>query len=261
MSTKPKGSVPALERAIVVLDALAASSEPLSLAALTARVGFPKSTVLGICATLVHGGLLARRPDGAYQLGVRLVDLAHAYLAKADLTSEFVASFESLAPMLEDTVLLAVLDGRDVVYVACRNGSHGLSLNYRIGMRLPATCTASGKALLATMPAADVLDRFGPTLPALTDHSITSTQKLLADLVVARERGYAEDREETRAGMCCIGAPVFDAAGRHAIAAVAISLVSVEFESPKRSETVARVKELAASLSTRLGAPGYVTEN
>jgi len=258
MSTKPKGSVPALERAIDVLDALAASTESMSLAALTARVGFPKSTVLGICATLVHGGLLARRADGAYQLGVRLVDLAHAYLAKADVTSEFVASFESFPPMPEETVVLAVLDGRDVVYVACRNGSHGLSLNYRIGMRLPATCTASGKALLATMPDAVVLERFGPTLPALTDLSITSTRKLLGDLAQARERGYAEDREETRAGMCCIGAPVFDATGREAIAAIAISLVSVEFESPKRGATVARVREIAAHLSTRLGAARYV---
>jgi DNA-binding IclR family transcriptional regulator len=147
------------------------------------------------------------------------------------------------------------------VYVACRNGSHGLSLNYRIGMRLPATCTASGKALLATMSDAEVRESFGSALPSLTEHSIISMPELLADLAEARERGYAEDREETRAGMCCIGAPVFHASGRHAIAAVAISLVSVEFESPKRRETVARVKELAGYLSTRLGAAGYVTEN
>ena len=206
--------------------------------------------------TLVHGGLLARRPDGAYQLGVRLVDLAHAYLAKADVTSEFVASFESLPPMPEETVVLAVLDGRDVVYVACRNGSHGLSLNYRIGMRLPATCTASGKALLATMSDADVCERFGSALPSLTEHSIVAMAELLAELAEVRERGYAEDREETRAGMCCIGAPVFDASRREAIAAVAISLVSVEFDSPKRSETVARVRGLALYLSTRLGRQG-----
>jgi len=261
MSTKPKGSVPALERAIFVLDALAASPAPLSLAALTARVGLAKSTVLGICSTLVHAGLLARRADGAYQLGVRLVDLAHAYLAKADVTSEFVASFESLPPMPEETVVLAVLDGRDVVYVACRNGSHGLSLNYRIGMRLPATCTASGKALLATMSDADVRESVGSSLTSLTEQSIVSMPELLADLAGARERGYATDREETRAGMCCIGAPVFDASRRQAIAAVAISLVSVEFDSPKRNKTVARVKDLAAHLSTRLGAAGYVTGN
>lgn len=254
MSTRPKGSVPALERGIAVLDALAASNDPLSLAALTARVALPKSTVLGICATLVHGGLLARRADGSYQLGVRIVDLAHAYLSKADVTTEFVASFDALPPMPEETVVLAVLDGLDVVYVACRNGTHGLSLNYRIGMRLPATCTASGKALLATISDETVADRYRGSLQSLTDFSITAMPRLLADLADARERGYAEDREETRVGMCCIGAPVFDASRRHAIAAVAISMVSAEFDSPKRDETIRRVRDLAAHLSSRLGA-------
>src|ERR1700694_2166074 len=113
LSTKPKGQVPALVRAMDVLETLAAASEPLSLAALTARVGLPKSSVLGICTTLVHGGLLARRADGCFQLGVRLVDLAHAYLAKADVTAEFAAAFDALPPMPEETVVLAVRDATD----------------------------------------------------------------------------------------------------------------------------------------------------
>lgn len=262
LSTKPKGHVPALIRAIDVLEALAAAPEPLSLAALTARVGFPKSSVLGICATLVYGGLLARRSDGCYQLGPRLVDLGSAYLAKADVTAEFVAAFDALPPMTGDeTVVLAVLDGADVVYVAARNGSHGLSLNYRIGMRLPATCTASGKALLSTLDDDAVRAKFPETLPTLTDRSVRERSALIHELAIARERGYAEDREETRAGMCCIGAAVFGAASRQAIAAVAISLVRVEFDSPKRAETVARVREIADYLSARLGAARYIKKN
>jgi len=58
--------------------------------------------------------------------------------------------------------------------------------------------------------------------------------------------------------MCCIGAPVFDTSRRQAIAAVAISLVRIEFDSPKRIATIARVREIAAHLSARLGATGYV---
>lgn len=258
LSTKPKGSVPALVRAIAVLDAIADAHEPLTLAALTVRVALPKSTVLGICATLVHGGLLVRRSDGAYQLGIHLVDLAQKYLAKSDITSAFVGSFDTLPAMPEETVVLSVLDGRDVVYVAARNGTHGLSLHYRIGMRLPATCTASGKALLASLSDEAIAERFGGSLETLTERSIVSLPQLLDELSLAREQGFAQDREETRAGMCCIGAPVFDASRCQAIAAVAISLVRIEFDSPKRLATIARVREIAAHLSARLGAAGYV---
>lgn len=249
-----KGGVPAVERAIAIMAALADAPEPLSLAALTARVGLPKSSVLGLCSTLVEGGLLKRVPEGGYHLGVRIVDLAHAYLAKSDLTREFVQTWESLSAIPQETIVLAVLDASDVVYVACRNGAHGLALNYRIGMRLPATCTASGKALLATLPAKSVsaLFRSGP-LRQLTRRSLPDAKALLADLRLTRERGYAIDDEETREGMCCIGAPVFDAFRDHAVAAVAVSMLKAEFHAGGREKAAASVRQFAEVLSQRLG--------
>jgi len=136
--------------------------------------------------------------------------------------------------------------------------AHGLSIHYRIGMRLPATCTTSGKALVASLSDDAIAERYGGSLETLTKRSIVSLSQLLEELSLARKLGFAQDREETRAGMCCIGAPVFDTSRRQAIAAVAISLVRIEFDSPKRIATIARVREIAAHLSARLGATGYV---
>lgn len=251
----PRGTVPAVLKAVQVLDVLAASRDPLSLAQLTRRLGLPKSSVLGLCTSLTLTGLLTRHDNGAYHLGTHLVDLAHAYLANTDLTKEFVDAWESLQVLPGEGAVLAVLDGADSVYVACRNGDLPLGVTYRIGMRLPASCTATGKALLSTLPEARVRELYrGGALPRLTRHSLTSLKALLDDLRRTRERGYAVDDEETREGMCCFGAPVFDSSGSHAIAAVAVSTLKAQTDPGKTELAVSAVTRLAALLSKRLGA-------
>lgn len=253
-SPAPKSTVPAVERAIAVLDALAVATEPLSLALLTQRTGLPKSSVLGLCTTLVRGGLVHRTNDGTYRLGMRVVDLAHAYLSHTDITAEFIGAWESLATLPAETVVLSVLDRSDVVYVACRNGSTGLSFNYRIGMRLPAACTASGKALLSTLSADALAGLYaGREIGRLTAHSLADLDAVRADLVRTRERGYAIDDEETREGMTCIGVPVFDSPHGTAVAAVAISLLKAEFATAKRDRAVETLLRFAELLSQRLG--------
>src|SRR6266508_1382932 len=148
----PKRAVPSVARAVHLLDMLAEAPQPMSLVALTSALGLPKSSVHGLCTTLVHAGLVTRFENGTYHLGLHVMDLAHAFLARTDLTIEFVKLWESLALLPEETIILSVLDGADVVYVACRNGSRPLGVNFRIGMRLHDHCTARGKALLSSMP-------------------------------------------------------------------------------------------------------------
>lgn len=130
--------VPAVARAARVLDALAAVNVPLTLAALVKTLSLPKSTVHGLCATLSQAGLVERQHDGTYQLGTRVMDLAHAYMSRTDLTTEFLAILKAESPMIEESIVLAVLDGADIVYVGCRNGTRPFGFNFRIGMRLPA---------------------------------------------------------------------------------------------------------------------------
>ncbi|MGH8771566.1 MAG: IclR family transcriptional regulator, partial [Burkholderiales bacterium] len=153
---QPKGVVPAVARAVRLLDILAAAREPLTLAALTSLLQLPKSTTHSLCSTLVQAGLLTRFETGAYHLGSHVMDLAHAYLSRIDLTAEFVKVWDSMAMLPEETIILSVLDGTDVVYLACRNGSRPLGVTFRIGMRLPANCTATGKALLSTLTPARI---------------------------------------------------------------------------------------------------------
>lgn len=251
----PKGGSPALFKAVQVLDALAAAGEPLSLAALTHRLGLPKSSLLSLCTALCETGLARRTERGSYEMGSRILDFAHAYLRTTDITKEFVRAWEEMGEMSDEGVVLAVLDGADAVYVGCRNGSRPLGVTYRIGMRLPASCTATGKALLASLPESQIRQLYrGLTLPVLSPRSHVSVKSLQADLEGVRLRGYAIDNEETREGMVCIGVPVFDAGAGQAVAAVAISTLKAEGPEHQRqvTETVVRLADI---LTRRMGGP------
>lgn len=251
----PKKAVPAVARAARLLDTLAEAREPLPLGTLTAQLDLPKSTVHGLCATLVQAGLVTRFEDGTYHLGLHVMDLAHAFLARTDLTVEFVRLWESLALLPEETIILSVLDGADVVYMACRNGSRPLGVNFRIGMRLPANCTASGKALLSSLP----LERVKALMHAaglrtLTKKKTGGMEGLLKQLAQARKRGYSIDDEETREGMICFGAPVFDSLSGEAVAGVAVSMLKAATDQHQRNLAGQAVKQMARALSERLGA-------
>ena len=250
----PKAVVPSVLKGAHLLDVVAASRNPFSLAELSQTLGLPKSSVLSLCTSLTQAGLLTRFEDGTYHLGTHLVDLAHAYLSRTDLTQEFGRAWDSLRTLPGESAVLAVLDGADVVYVACRNGSQPFALTYRIGMRLPAHCTASGKALLSTMSDERVRQLYhGRKLERLTRHSRNSVKALLSDLEAVRGQGYAVDDEETREGMCCYGAPVFDATGRQAVAAVALSMMKSAGSTRMADLAVKTIHELAELMSHRLG--------
>ena len=249
----PKATAPSVLKAVRLLDELAASRDPLSLGDLSARMALPKSSTLSLCTSLTVTGLLRRFDDGTYHLGTRVVDLAHAYLARTDLTREFALALDACPALNEAGAVLTIRDGAEVVYVACRNSGQAIGLTYRIGMRLPVSCTASGKALISTLDDAAVRALFrGHPLPRLTARSHRSVKALVADLQNVRRLGYARDDEETHPGMCCFGVPIHDPDNGPVLAAVAVSTIKGQMTLPRQEETIAALKDLARALQNRM---------
>jgi len=247
--------VPAVERAVRLIDALAASREPLPLAELARRLALPKSSVHGLLATLVAHGLARRDEDGSFSLGSRPLQWADAFAAQSDVLRAFDLHAQRAQALATETVMLAVLEGDQVLYLACRPGSRPLAVNFRVGGRFPASCTASGKAMLATLPPERLqalLDE--RPLPALTRHSVASPQLLRRQLAQARKLGVAVDDEETAEGMQCFGAPVFGPRRPEAVAAVAVSVIKASLDTHRRQELVGAIGALARQLSAALGA-------
>lgn len=245
--------VPAVVRAAALMDALARARQPMSMSRLASELQLPRSSVHGLCHTLVGLGFLRRAADGQLALGPRVMRLAEAFVASVDVAREFDALWQAMAEPTEETVLLSVLDGADVLYLATRNGSRPLGLAFNVGMRLPAHLTATGKALLAYSDAAEVrrLLGTGPLAP-LTERSATDPEAVLRDLAATRRRGYSVDDEGVRLGVLGIGAPVLDAGGR-VLAGLGISLNKAMLGQAEANRHCQRLLETARALTERLG--------
>ena len=202
--------VPAVTRAVAILDLLAAYPlTPAGPSELSRRLGLPKSSIANICAALADAGLV-RRVGSGFALGRKLAELGGAYLASIDPVRDFYEACDALAAASQETMQLAVLDGLQVVYIARHDGRQTIRLASEIGRRLPASCTAIGKAALAALDPADLDERLEAidNLPRLTPNSHRTVAELRADLDEVRVRGYAVDNEETAEGIVCYGVAI-----------------------------------------------------
>jgi DNA-binding IclR family transcriptional regulator len=201
---------PAVTRAATILEVLAVDpSMPVGPSELSRRLGLPKSSIANICAALADAGLV-RRAGLGFALGRKLAELGGAYMASLDLVQEFYEACDALEAASQETMQLAVLDDLQVVYIARHDGRQTIRLASEIGRRLPASCTAIGKAALAALDPVDLEERLATvdTLPRLTPNSHRTIAQLRADLDEVRVRGYAVDNEETAEGIVCFGVAI-----------------------------------------------------
>lgn len=256
MNEKP--TVPAVARAARTLEVVSEARGGLTLSGIARAIGAPKSSSLAVCTTLVEAGLLVRSDTGNYELGWKVVQLGRSYLARSDVTSEFRRVDAELGLLPEDTILLSILDGRNVLYIGTRQGSRPVAVHYEIGMRLPAHCTAGGKSLLAALPPAELAARYADGhFDGLTPHSIASMPRLTRDLDAIRARRYAIDDEETALGMICVGVAITDVTGRPA-GAVSVSMVKAAVDPERGRQAAESLLRIAQALTTRLG--GHVPD-
>jgi DNA-binding IclR family transcriptional regulator len=245
--------VPAVTRALSLLDRLARQREPMSLAQLTSELALPKSSVHGLCNTLVSFGYLRRQSDGAFLIGPRVMSLAEAFVSGTDVAQEFAALWADAGVAPEETVVLSVLSGTDALYVAVRNSARPLGLAFNVGMRLPAYLSGSGKAMLAHLDT-DVLRKlFAAGLTThLTRKGPRDVDGLLKELALTRKRGYSVDDETVREGVYSFGAPVFDASGR-VVAGVAVCINKALLGADRGDRHRDATLRVARTLSQRLG--------
>ncbi|MSQ54451.1 MAG: IclR family transcriptional regulator [Betaproteobacteria bacterium] len=250
---KPRDLAPAVSRAILVLDALARAPRQVALGDLATSLKLPKSSVFGICSSLLAGGLIERGEDGAFTLGLRIIDLANARLGQNDLAQEFMRFWAAHPEFRDEAAILSERHGKDVIYLACRNSTRPLGVTFRVGMRLSAAFTATGKAILSTLPDGEVEELYARkgALQGFTDRSVRSVTALKRQLKEFRRLGYSIDDGETREGMCSFGAAVMDRSGASAGAGVALSFFRADLDEQRTRQAIATVKELAIVLSRK----------
>ncbi len=241
----------AVEKVLRVLDAL---GDQRRLADIARSADLPKTTVHRILQTLVAQDFASVDEQGGYAPGGRLLGLAGRALGRVDAMDGAEPALRRLQQRTTATVHLAVLVGDEAVYVRKLEAAKPYRMVSRIGMAVPLHCTSIGKAILSCLPEPDVEAVIARTgLPARTQHTLTSAERLLADLRETATRGWSVDREENELGVVCAGAPVRDHTTRVA-AAVSVSQLRSDPAALPLDALGPQVATAAAEVSSRLGA-------
>lgn len=249
-----EGSVPALRRAVRILNLIASSNERLTAADITKATKLPKSTAHGLLSSMMELDLLIRTNDGTFQLGSQPMRWANSFLADLDVVSVFQEHFANNPELANYTVTLTTLENDEVVYIGCRNSNQPLGFTFRIGMRLPAPFTATGKILLSALPESELHRLFSDYFPAqMTARSVKNIQALSEELTSTRQKGFSVDDGQIREGMTCIGAALHNHSGKP-IAGIAISLIGSEASPQIINQLGETMRTTAQALSRKLGA-------
>jgi DNA-binding IclR family transcriptional regulator len=245
--------VPAATRALRVLRFLANQADPVPIETLMRACGLPRSTAYHLVNAMIEEGFVVHLADERrYGLGVAAFEAGSGYTRQAPLQRIARRPLAQLVDRVGHSAHLAVLHGRDVLYVVEERAPGRPPLVTDVGVRLPAHLTASGRAILGGLPPSQVRALY-PDRDAFTDRtgrgpqSPTSLRALLAE---QRRRGYAIEDGEVTLGMASIAVPVVDHNG-HPVAGLAVTYPSGEAIAGPDPAVVAHCARL---LSQRLGA-------
>lgn len=243
-----------LAKGLDVLEWLAREQRGCRVVDVARAFGLARSNAHRTLQTLVgRGWAVQDAATGAYRPSLRLFELGALVGAAADVNSLVRPHLAALAAASGETIHLAALDGTEIVYLDKFDSPLPVAAYSRIGGRAPAGCVASGKALLAALHEdREALHARLGRLAAHTPNSITDFDALVADLERTRSRGYAENREEWRLGVCGLGVPVFNARGE-AIAAVGMSVPAIRFGRNQARSLAAQLMACARDASATLG--------
>jgi len=245
------GQVPAATRALRVLRFIATQPDPVSLDRIARETGLPRSSAYHLLGAMIQEGFVVHLPEEhRYGLGLAAFEVGSGYARQEPLQRIARRPLARLVDELGHSAHLAVLHGRDVLYVIEERASGRPSLVTDVGVRLPAHLTASGRAILAALPANQVRALF-PGTDAFVDRTgrgPTSLTALRAVLAETRQRGYATELDEVTPGFASVAAAVLDH-NAHPVAGIAVTYPVGDAQTARlASATIA----VAATLTRRL---------
>ncbi len=250
------GQVPAATRTLRVLRFLASQPEPVALDRIARACRLPRSTAYHLLGAMIEEDFVVHLADAhRYGLGVAAFEVGSGFSRQEPLQRISRSTLTGLADETGQTAHLAVLHGRDVLYVVEERAPGRPPLVTDVGVRLPAHLTASGRAILSALPAAQVRALY-PDAAAFVDRHGTGPRTLSAlrsVLSETRRRGYATENGEVTPGYASVAAPVLDH-NAHPVAGLAVTYG--EAHDVGVVALADAVRRAAQTLTHRLGGTG-----
>jgi IclR family pca regulon transcriptional regulator len=200
--------VESLDRGLRLLQKFGVTGGPMTLSDLARAAGLPRATARRILFTLEHGGFVAT--DGKlFTLTPHVLTLAASYLRSSQVVTVLQPVLDRIATAAQEISSLAVVDGDQVVFIARGSPARVFSTGLDIGYRLPAFCTSVGRAMLGQLDNAELASRLSAMRrEAITPHTVTDPELLLAAIMADREKGYSLVDREAEPGFRSISVPI-----------------------------------------------------
>lgn len=241
--------IAAVERAVAVLDALAEDGSELGTNELARRTGLHPSTVSRLLSTLAEGGLVEHVEDtGRYRLGIRLLQLGNAVLARLDLREVARPELRALVAETGETATLSAPGDPDAVTVDFVQSGSSVQSVATLGRPSVAHATATGKVALAF----GRIELPPGRLPAFTPRTTTDRAALASEIETVRKQGWAEALGEREQDLNAIAAPVYGSRGELA-AILGLQGPASRFDDDARTAARGPLLARAAAVSDALG--------
>ena len=244
-----------LERALRVLELLAANARGLQLYQIAEQLAIPRSATHRILTALfAHGYVRQERQLGAYQLTAKIASLGFSFLAGAGISDFAQPILERIAQSAKELVRLAMIDGRELIFVAKAQGSpHGLRYDPDMGQVVQLSCSASGMAWLSCLSEAEAIaliekqgyglrKDFGPRAPE-------TRAAVLKQLRESRKRGFGLGIQTYSPWMNAIAAPIHSRQTNEVVGVVVIAGPHIRLTEEKILEFAPILKEGAQELA------------
>ena len=247
-------NAPAAAHALDILGLLSRRGEPVPAATIARTLALPRSSVYHLLGVLVDRGYVTHLPEERrYGLGVAAFELGSAYQRQAGIERLARSTLDRLVDATRHNAHLAVLHGRDALYVIEQRAVGRAAQVTDVGVRLPATLTATGLAMLAELSAAQVRALY-PGREAFVQRDgrgVVTPSQLRTLLQQVRQRGYALEEGLVTPGLSSVARAVRDHTG-HPAAAVAITFRDDTVSVSDRDLLVDAVTRAAGELTRRL---------
>jgi IclR family pca regulon transcriptional regulator len=226
--------VESLDRGLKVLRSLGAGGQALTFPQIAERAGLSRAAARRLVLTLEHLGYVQAVGRG-YALTPRVLELGQGFPGNDSLSDVALPCMQRLAERIHESCSMAVLDGRDIVYVARVAVRKVMTVSLSVGARLPAFCTSMGRILLAGLEPAALEHWFTDHEPqSRTERTITDATRLKKVIANVRRDGYAWVEQELELGLCSLAVPIRDGEGQ----VVAALNTGMPFQSAARTRAM-----------------------
>lgn len=252
-SVRPRASVRSVDQTLDVLELLVRAERPLRLSEVAAALGLSAPATHRLLSTLRERGYVAQDPfSSTYVRGLACFSLATLAASRQGLRGAASEPMGALNRETGEAVHLSVYESGSAVYIDKLESLRETAPVSRVGERAPAHCVATGRAILAYLPAAELDALMTTGLTRYTDATPVDRDGLELDLAETRRRGYAINRGAWRSGVGGVAAPIRDFSGM-VQASVGCCLPLDRFTDDRAPELAALTVRTAAVISRELG--------